>query len=215
MPEDKRKMLQALVAKRKAENEAGGRKKPKEVTAEGVVVGRKDMKVSGGAKVQKYSPPASKGKAKVKTPAKKTVEKKWDSASDTSEDEDVPGESEEEEEDDDGGEEDSEDSDVPKKSAKKPIAKSAPKSLSAKKGKSVAVAPPENSKGKGKKKTDSDDSDAVNGAEDDDSDLSEDPLDEVNPDNILPSRTRRRTAQPVNYDFGSGDLDEDDDSDDE
>jgi hypothetical protein len=63
-------------------------------------------------------------------------------------------------------------------------------------------------KERGKKKVD--DSDAENGADDDDSDLSEDPLDEVNPDNILPSRTRRRTAQPVQYEFGSGDEDEDD-----
>jgi hypothetical protein len=70
-------------------------------------------------------------------------------------------------------------------------------------------------KGKGKKTADSDDSGAENVVDDDDSDLSEDPLDEVNPDNILPSRTRRRTAQPVNYDFSAGDLDEDDDSEEE
>lgn len=217
MSEDKKKMLQAMAAKRKADNEAGGRKKPKEVAVERAVPGRKDVKGLGGGKVQKSSQPISMGKVKAKPTAKKKVETKWDSASDTSEEEDVSGESEEDE--DDAGDEDSEDSGAPKKSAKRPAAKPAIKSSSAKKGKAVVPTHSKDSKGKGKmkgkKKADSDDSDAENGAEDDDSDLSEDPLDEVNPDNILPSRTRRRTAQPVSYDFGSGDLDEDDDSDDE
>ena len=44
MPEDKRKMLQALATKRKADNEGGGRKKPKEAAAVGVVSKGKDVK---------------------------------------------------------------------------------------------------------------------------------------------------------------------------
>jgi hypothetical protein len=119
----------------------------------------------------------------------------------------------------DGGDEESasnSDSDVPKK--KRPAAKPAARLPSAKKGKGVAPAAKEKAdvKGKGKKKADDESgSGAENGADDDDSELSEDPLEEVNPDNILSSRTRRRTAQPVSYDFGSGDLDEDEDSDEE
>lgn len=68
-------------------------------------------------------------------------------------------------------------------------------------------------KGKGKKKVeDSDDDNNLD--EDDGGDLSEDPLDEVDPSNILPSRTRRHTAQPVQYDFGNGSGDDsEDDSD--
>lgn len=209
MPEDKRKMLQALAAKRKADNETGGRKKPKEAAAVGVVTGRNDVKVIA------KSSPVSKGKekAKAKTPVKKKAAK-WDSGSETSEEEedDVSGESEEE----DVPDSESEDSDAaPKK--KRPAAKPVAKPPPAKKGKAVAAPPAKDLKGKGKKKADDDDGDsgADNGVDEDDSDLSEDPLDEVNPDNILPSRTRRRTAQPVNYDFGSGDLDEDDESDEE
>lgn len=218
MPEDKRKMLQALAAKRKADTEGGGRKKPKEAAAVGVVTGRKDVKALGGGKGGKGSP-VSKGKetAKAKAKAKPAAKKKtakWDSDSETSEEEDVSGESEG---DDVGDEESDEDSDAPKKSAKRPAAKPVAKTPPAKKGKTVAPAAKEKDvKGKGKKTADDDsDSGAENGVEDDDSDLSEDPLDEVNPDNILPSRTRRRTAQPVSYDFGSGDVDEDDDSDEE
>ena len=51
--------------------------------------------------------------------------------------------------------------------------------------------------------------------EDDGGDLSDDSLHEVDPSNILPSRTRRRTSQPGNYQYTnvSGDDDDDDDSD--
>nr|DAD30451.1 TPA_asm: hypothetical protein HUJ06_009302 [Nelumbo nucifera] len=75
-------------------------------------------------------------------------------------------------------------------------------------------------KGKGKLEAedgsddDDDDDDSSDGGDhsNDDSDLSDDPLAEVDLDNILPSRTRRRVAEPGAYLVN--DLDEDDDSDD-
>lgn len=72
------------------------------------------------------------------------------------------------------------------------------------KGKGILV----EDKGKGKliaeeehEDEDDDDDDSSNGAaqSDDDSDLSEDPLAEVDLDNILPTRTRRRVVQPGVY----------------
>ncbi len=48
-----------------------------------------------------------------------------------------------------------------------------------------------------KKAGDDIDSSAENGVEDNDNDLSEDPLDKVNSDNILPSQTRQRIVQPM------------------
>ncbi|OIW01977.1 hypothetical protein TanjilG_14066 [Lupinus angustifolius] len=77
-------------------------------------------------------------------------------------------------------------------------------------------------KGKGKlieeEEDDSDDNDddSGGGLSGDDSDFSDDPLAEVDLNNILPSRTRRRTAHPgvhIAGDRGNADVD-DDDSDD-
>ncbi|CAL0322738.1 unnamed protein product [Lupinus luteus] len=76
-------------------------------------------------------------------------------------------------------------------------------------------------KGKGKlieeEEDDSDDDDDSGGdLSGDDSDFSDDPLAEVDLNNILPSRTRRRTAHPgvhIAGDRGNADVD-DDDSDD-
>ncbi|KAM6549509.1 hypothetical protein CsatB_021185 [Cannabis sativa] len=82
-------------------------------------------------------------------------------------------------------------------------------------------------KGKGKliveeedEDDDDDDDDSSNGGgselEDGDSDLSDDPLAEVDLDNILPSRTRRRQVQPGVYianDKANAEEDDSDDSD--
>ncbi|XP_026379513.1 histone H2A.Z-specific chaperone CHZ1-like [Papaver somniferum] len=74
-------------------------------------------------------------------------------------------------------------------------------------------------KGKGKMivedEDDSDDDDEFGGGElsDIDSDLSDDPLAEVDLDNILPSRTRRRVVPPPE-EYRVDDLDDEDDSDD-
>ncbi|CAG7899855.1 unnamed protein product [Brassica rapa] len=62
---------------------------------------------------------------------------------------------------------------------------------------------------------DDDDEDDEDGEEYDESDLSDDPLTEVDLDNILPSRTRRRSIQPgvfISNDRGGG-VNEDDDDD--
>ncbi|KAF8104824.1 hypothetical protein N665_0166s0010 [Sinapis alba] len=76
-------------------------------------------------------------------------------------------------------------------------------------------------KGKGKlieveeSSDDSDDEDDEDGDEYDESDLSDDPLAEVDLDNILPSRTRRRSIQPgvyISNDRTGGVNEEDDDS---
>ncbi|KAM1129935.1 hypothetical protein ACFX19_045350 [Malus domestica] len=78
-------------------------------------------------------------------------------------------------------------------------------------------------KGKGKlveeddDDSDDDSSDGGSEFEDGDSDLSDDPLAEVDLDNILPSRTRRRQVQPGVYianDIGNEEEDDSDDSDD-
>ncbi|KAG2319950.1 hypothetical protein Bca52824_013163 [Brassica carinata] len=79
-------------------------------------------------------------------------------------------------------------------------------------------------KGKGKlieveeSSDDSDDEDDEDGDEYDESDLSDDPLAEVDLDNILPSRTRRRSIQPgvyISNDRGGVNEDDDDDSSDD
>ncbi|TQD89692.1 hypothetical protein C1H46_024827 [Malus baccata] len=65
--------------------------------------------------------------------------------------------------------------------------------------------------------SDDDSSDGGSEFEDGDSDLSDDPLAEVDLDNILPSRTRRRQVQPGVYianDIGNEEEDDSDDSDD-
>ncbi|CAN7134316.1 hypothetical protein HID58_030938 [Brassica napus] len=62
---------------------------------------------------------------------------------------------------------------------------------------------------------DDDDEDDEDGEEYDESDLSDDPLTEVDLDNILPSRTRRRSIQPgVFISNDRGGVNEDDDDDD-
>lgn len=73
-------------------------------------------------------------------------------------------------------------------------------------------------KGKGKliEEEDSDDSSDGGNESEADSDLSDDPLAEVDLDNILPSRTRRRVVQPGFYianDPGNNGDDDSDDSD--
>lgn len=90
-------------------------------------------------------------------------------------------------------------------------------------GKGKGVIREEDYKGKGKSKiveesssdSDSDsDFDGSGGGEgDNDSDFSDDPLAEVDLDNILPSRTRRKAAQPGAY--LTNDMDDDDDDNDE
>ncbi|CAF2115669.1 hypothetical protein HID58_083557 [Brassica napus] len=64
---------------------------------------------------------------------------------------------------------------------------------------------------------DDDDDDDEDGDEYDESDLSDDPLAEVDLDNILPSRTRRRSIQPGVYisNDRSGNNENDDDSSDD
>ncbi|KAA8548278.1 hypothetical protein F0562_004461 [Nyssa sinensis] len=71
-------------------------------------------------------------------------------------------------------------------------------------------------KGKGKLIEESDDSSVGVSESDGDSDLSDDPLAEVDLDNILPSRTRRRAVQPGIYlsnDHGNKNDGDSDDSD--
>lgn len=67
--------------------------------------------------------------------------------------------------------------------------------------------------GKGKAKAEDSDEDLND--ENDAGYLSEDPFEEVDLNNILPTRTRRRSGQPVHYDFAEfgDDDDEEDDSD--
>lgn len=65
---------------------------------------------------------------------------------------------------------------------------------------------------------DDDDDDDEDGDEYDESDLSDDPLAEVDLDNILPSRTRRRSIQPgvyISNDRSGNHEDDDDDSSDD
>lgn len=68
-------------------------------------------------------------------------------------------------------------------------------------------------KGKGKLIEESDDSSNVGSESDGDSDLSDDPLAEVDLDNILPSRTRRRVVCPGLNISSDGAKDNHDDSD--
>ncbi|CAN7058207.1 hypothetical protein Bca4012_094011 [Brassica carinata] len=75
-------------------------------------------------------------------------------------------------------------------------------------------------KGKGKmiEVEESDDTDDEDDEDGDESDLSDDPLAEVDLDNILPSRTRRRSIQPgvyISNDRGGVNEDDDDDSSDD
>jgi hypothetical protein len=157
---------------------------------------------------------------KAKSPVKRKPTEKWDSDSDTSEEDNEGDASAGSEDDLDSEEASEEEADHPhpaKKSgkiaaAKSPAKKFKPSDFKEKdKGKRVEIG--KDNKGKGKRTVEESDDDGDNlDEEDDGGDLSEDPLDEVDPSNILPSRTRRRASQPVQYDFdhGSGDDSEDD-----
>ncbi|XP_044502454.1 histone H2A.Z-specific chaperone CHZ1-like [Mangifera indica] len=64
--------------------------------------------------------------------------------------------------------------------------------------------------------SDDEDGDSSDGGSDGDSELSDDPLAEVDLENILPSRTRRKVIQPGEYIANDlGDEDDDSDSEDE
>eukprot|EP00262_Sarcandra_glabra_P006973 TRINITY_DN19535_c0_g1_i1.p1 TRINITY_DN19535_c0_g1~~TRINITY_DN19535_c0_g1_i1.p1 ORF type:complete len:175 (+),score=73.35 TRINITY_DN19535_c0_g1_i1:104-628(+) len=119
------------------------------------------------------------------------------------EDEDDEEDEEDDDDEDEEDEEDDEDEDKDKEAASNGNA-------AVDKGKGIM----KEDKGKGKLKVEEGCEDGDGGADDDDdSDLSDDPLAEVDLNNILPSRTRRRVAQPGAYLVN--DLDgEDDDSDD-
>ncbi|KAL6325598.1 hypothetical protein AAG906_023443 [Vitis piasezkii] len=113
--------------------------------------------------------------------------------------------SDEEEEEEDSGSEEGDDSEQSNDKAK------AKAKVIDRKGKGILV----EDKGKGKlieEEEEEDDSSDGAAQSDDDSDLSEDPLAEVDLDNILPTRTRRRVVQPGVY--LANDLPEEEDSDD-
>ncbi|CAK9262349.1 unnamed protein product [Sphagnum jensenii] len=230
MPDDKKKQLQklqALAAKRKADSEGhGGQKKLKAAPAASVIPPKKLSLNNGDTKPPRPSA-ISKGKEKqqstnlkAKSPVKRKPTEKWDSDSDTSEEDNEGDASAGSEDDLDSEEASEEEADHPhpaKKSgkiaaAKSPAKKFKPSDFKEKdKGKRVEIG--KDNKGKGKRTVEESDDDGDNlDEEDDGGDLSEDPLDEVDPSNILPSRTRRRASQPVQYDFdhGSGDDSEDD-----
>ncbi|KAL0697683.1 hypothetical protein Bca4012_053805 [Brassica carinata] len=148
----------------------------------------KDVEVSGIGVVENLNQSADE---KIETESSVSLEKDENG---------VPGDlaAEEEEEDDDDGEEEEE---VDRK------------------GKGIS----REDKGKGKlieveeSSDDSDDEDDEDGDEYDESDLSDDPLAEVDLDNILPSRTRRRSIQPgvyISNDRGGVNEDDGDSSDD-
>ncbi|XP_043704263.1 histone H2A.Z-specific chaperone CHZ1-like [Telopea speciosissima] len=85
------------------------------------------------------------------------------------------------------------------------------KSVIDSKGKGIMVEDKEKGKLKVENRSEDDSSDDGNPS-DEDTDLSDDPLAEVDLENILPLRTRRRVAQPGAYIVN--DLGDDDDSDD-
>lgn len=224
MPEDRKKILEALAAKRKAEAESGEKNKRQKVPSHpGKPASKPVSKPSGGigSKGKAISPST---KTKIKSKHKEEVKPKRVSKMDMYETDDEESEDEEnsisESDDDELSDEDSED-DVKSKSVKKLPPQSKGKapvkvvsSLNGKgrdeKGKGIMK-----DKGKAKAKLEESSSDAEGDSEDDGGDLSDDPLQEVDPSNILPSKTRRRASQPANYQFAniSGDDDEDDDDD--
>ncbi|MED6171200.1 hypothetical protein PIB30_038532 [Stylosanthes scabra] len=126
-------------------------------------------------------------------------------------DEEHAGE-EEEEDDDDDDDEDDEDDEEEEDNADAEVDRKGKGVLRDDKGKGKLIVEEEDDD------DDSDDDSDVDGVSDDESDFSDDPLAEVDLNNILPSRTRRRTFQPglhipskpVNF---AADDDDDDDSD--
>lgn len=213
---DRRKVLEALVAKRKAEAESGEKHKRKSISS----MTFPTKKPAIGDK-RKVSPLKKKGKLKEKEkpkPKPKRVSKmdKYET------DEEEETEEEEEEEEDttsDSGDddEDSEDEETykKKKPVKKPVLQSkgrAPvKGLGS--GQNIKVKD-EKEKGflKGKEKPKS--KAAKSSDEDDEGDLSDESLHGVDPNNIIRDRSRRRTLQPTIYQYDvSSDDESDDDSD--
>ncbi|KAK9272037.1 hypothetical protein L1049_002406 [Liquidambar formosana] len=133
------------------------------------------------------------------------INKEEDEVADDEEEDDDDEEEEEEDDDDDDEEEDDEDGEHSNGKAEVDH-----------KGKGIL----REDKGKGKLIEEEDESDDDSsdgeGESDGDSDLSDDPLAEVDLDNILPSRTRRRVVNPavnIANDNGSKDDDDSDDSD--
>eukprot|EP00250_Pteridium_aquilinum_P001621 c11811_g1_i1 orf=123-752(+) len=207
MAEERKKMLEALVAKRKAEAEGGGRS-------------AKNLKnaslLSKPASAKKSSPIVHKPKPssphlkqqkqqhhkKESPPKKKKRVEKYDS------------------DDEDGSDEDSDSEDEPVKkkvpssklgSSGKPLpVKSAPfKGKQDVKGKAV-VKGKESVKGKRKNEDSSDDEDRVSGDEDEEAGEPDSGDEGLDTTNILPGRTRRRGGQPVHYDFTNMSGDDDD-----
>lgn len=229
MPEDRKKILEALAAKRKAEAESGEKKKRQKVPLNPAKPASKPVsKPAGGigSKGKAISAPISATKTKTKSKHKEEVKPKRVSKMDRYEtDEDEESEEEDdfdsESDDDELSDEDSED-DIKSKAVKKlppqSKGKTPVKGISSsngkgrdEKGKGIMK-----DKGKAKAKLEESSSDAEGDSDDDGGDLSDDPLQEVDPSNILPSKTRRRASQPGNYQFAniSGDDDDDDDDDD-
>jgi len=221
MSEDRKKMLEALVAKRKAEAESGEKNKRHKAPS---LPAAKPAKKPVNKPAEKLGSKAKPGPTSVKSKHKEVVKPKRSTKLDRYETDEDEEEEEEEDFTSESGEEDElsdEDSegDRKAKSVKKPSFESKGKSLA--KGSLNGKGKDDKGKGimkdKGKNALKTVDSSSEDGGSDDDDggDLSDDPLNEVDPSNILPSRTRRRASQPGAYQFTNVNDDDDDDDDDD
>lgn len=217
MADDRRKTLEALVAKRKAESESGVRhSKPNLGSSLHSKPAAK--KSSSPFDKAKFKPkpsslsPLLKKKTKTESPVKK---KKRVEKYESEDDEDGV---------DSQGEEDDSDSEV-ETVKKKPASKggSSVKTAAVKPSKPFGMKGKEGAKGKAmakekapvKGKRKSEDSSDEGASDEDEEEAGEaDSGDEgLDLSNVLPGRTRRRSSQPAHYDLADGSDDDDDDSD--
>lgn len=138
----------------------------------------------------------------INTGANSSISKEKSSSKSVAEDKDT-GEEEQVDDDDDGDYEDEEEEEEENGEA----------SVVDKKGKGIMIEEVKDDDSDDEDDEDNDSSDAGSELDGNGSELEDDPLAEVDLDNILPSRTRRRTAQPGVYitgDHGNFDDDSDD-----
>lgn len=213
---DRRKLLEALVAKRKAEAESGEKHKRKSISSISFPTKRPAI----GDK-RKASPLKKKGKLKEKEkpkPKPKRVSKmdkyETDEEEESEEEEEEEEDTTSESDDDDEGSE-NEETYQKKKHVKKPLLKSKERAPVKGLGSGQNIKGKDEKekgflKGKGKPKSKT----LKSSDEDDEGDLSDESLHGVDPNNIIPDRSRKRTLQPTIYQYDvSSDEDSDDDSD--
>ncbi|KAH9289619.1 hypothetical protein KI387_033736, partial [Taxus chinensis] len=215
---DRRKMLEALVAKRKAEAESGEKYRRNRISSISL-----PTKKPGIGEKANSTPLKKNGKRKEKEKSKPKPKPKRVSKMDRYETDDEEESEEEEEEEEDTTSESDEDSEEEiyqkKKRAKKLVHQSRGRASINKLGLGQTIKG-KDEKGKGflkdmgKLKTKALNSSDEGEDDDDEGDLSDESLHGVNPDNIIPDRSRRRALQPAIYQYDiSSDDENDDDSD--